>query len=355
MTGFVKEDLTRLEGLLLNSRNILITCHLCPDGDALGSSLALYNLLKIVNPQAKVTVVTPDEPTRTLSFLPGYGSILWFTKYQPRIERLASEADLLVCLDFNALMRTDYLERVLKGMKAVKVLIDHHLDPETFPDLTFSYPEKCATCMLLFELMQTIGFDRFIDSDTANCLLAGMMTDTGDFAYNVSDPDIYREIGALISKGADKARLTRLLFDTFSEANLRIQGFALAERMEVFHDRHAALVVLMRDEMNRFGYQKGDTEGLVNKPLAIPGVLYSCFLREEANYIKVSMRSLGDFPVNKICSRYFNGGGHLNAAGGEFYGTMEECILTFRQTLDENYHTYIKNNKNLEEILKDEL
>ena len=177
----------------------------------------------------------------------------------------------------------------------------------------------------------------------------------GDFSYNVSDPEIYNVIARLIALGANKGWLTRLLFNTFSESNLRIQGFALAEKMEVFHEMHAALVTLSREDLNRFSYQKGDTEGLVNKPMAIPGILYSCYLRQETDYIKVSMRSLGDFPVNRICEEYFGGGGHLNAAGGEFYGTMDECVSLFKKILNDNYEKYIATSSILTSILKDEL
>lgn len=355
MTNFNSNDIRRLDDMLTESRNIVITCHLCPDGDALGSSLGLYNTLRNLNPGAKVTVVTPDEPTRNLAFLPGYTTIIPYSRYKGKAEKLIAGADLIVCLDYNALMRVDLLAQPIKESKAAKVLIDHHIDPENFADITFSFPGKCATCMLLFEILEAAGKDEYINVDAANCLLAGMMTDTGDFAYNVNDPETYNAIGRLIAKGADKARLTRILFNTFSEENLRIQGFALAERMDVFAEMHAALIVLTRNDLNRFKYRKGDTEGLVNKPLAIPGILYSCYLREETDYIKVSMRSLGNLPVNEICSKYFNGGGHLNAAGGEFYGSMEDCIITFRNSLKENFDKYIKDNKILSEVLKDEL
>ena len=354
-TKFDNNDVMRLASLLKESRRIVVTCHLSPDGDALGSSLGLKRFLSCFNPTAKVTVVTPDEPTRTLSFLPGFREILPFSRCASKTERTIAEADLLVCLDFNVLQRTDLLAPALEKCKATKILIDHHLSPDDFATLKFSYPEKCATCMLLFELIEAAGLEKFVDSKTATCILAGMMTDTGDFSYNVSDPEIYNVIARLIALGANKGWLTRLLFNTFSESNLRIQGFALAEKMEVFHEMHAALVTLSREDLNRFSYQKGDTEGLVNKPMAIPGILYSCYLRQETDYIKVSMRSLGDFPVNRICEEYFGGGGHLNAAGGEFYGTMDECVSLFKKILNDNYEKYIATSSVLTSILKEEL
>lgn len=352
-SGFNAQDVNKLRLWLETSRKIVITCHLSPDGDALGSSLGLKRLVTNLNPEAHVEVVTPDHPTKTLSFLPGYKEILPYSQFQHRVTHLVEEADLLICLDFNQLSRTDLLADCLRESNARKVLIDHHIDPEHFADIMFSFPLKCATCMLLFQIIVAAGLEGFISADVAECLLAGMMTDTGDFSYNVSDPETYNVIGRLIGLGADKARLTRLLFKTFSESCLRIHGYALSQKMEVFYDYNAALIVLTRDELNHYDYHKGDTEGLVNRPLEIPGIIYSCFLREETNYIKVSMRSLGDFPVNKICEENFNGGGHLNAAGGEFYGTMEECITTFKKILPGNSERFIEGNHAIKKIIKE--
>ena len=183
-----------------------------------------------------------------------------------------------------------------------------------------------------------------IDKDTASCLLAGMMTDTGNFAYNANDPDAYIIEAELVKKGADKVDLYNRLLNTVSENCLRLTSYAMLEKMEIFNDFHAALICLTRDELNRFHYVKGDTEGLVNRPLAVPGIVYSAFLREEDGYVKVSMRSLGDFPVNKLCNEHFGGGGHLNAAGGEFAGTLEECAELFRSLLPENKRKYIDKN-----------
>lgn len=352
---FDQNDLRRFASLLGESRRIVITCHLSPDGDALGSSLGLQRIVRHINAGAKVAVVTPDEPTRTLSFLPGFGDIVVYSRNGDRAADIIARADLIVCLDYNALNRIDLVAPHVAQSQAAKVLVDHHLDPEDFAGVRFSYPHKSSTCMLLYEIIVAMGISDKIDPMTADCLLAGMMTDTGDFSYNVQDPGIYAAIGGLIEAGADKARLTRLLFNTFSESCLRIQGFALSERMEVFGDMHAALITLTRDELNKWNYKRGDTEGLVNKPLSIPGILYTAYLREEEKYVKVSMRSLGNFPANEICSSYFGGGGHLNAAGGEFYGTMDECTALFRSLLKKNKEKYIDNNAELKKLLSEEL
>lgn len=348
---FNTESIARLKHLLLTSQHIVVTVHMSPDGDALGSSLGLKNLLSVINPDAQVTVVTPDGPTKTLSFLPGYDTLVPYTRDESRAESLIAGADLLVSLDYNALSRIDLVGPFVGKASSPKVLIDHHLHPEDFADITFSFPEKSATCQLLFEIIQACGFYGDLTPDAANCLLAGMMTDTGDFSYNISDPGIYNDIALLIKAGADKAMLTRRLFNTFSESCLRIQGFALSQRMDVFHNAHAAIITLSREDLNEYNYKKGDTEGLVNKPLSIPGILYSCYLREEENYIKVSMRSLADFPVNELCSDYFSGGGHRNAAGGEYHGTLQQARETFISLLETNKAKYIDTSKECQDII----
>lgn len=355
LTRNTREDIQRLTTLLRGSRRVIIVCHFAPDGDALGSSMGLREVLMKLNPNVDVRVVTPDEPTKTLSFLPGFDRLMPYTRYKGVVEANVKHADLLVALDFNAPSRTDYLAPVVKEANCPKVLIDHHLDPEDFVDLAFSYPESSSTCYLLFRLLEACKLEKYITPDAADCLLTGMMTDTGNFAYSVSDPEIFPAVGRLIALGADKARLDKLLFRTSTESALRIQGFALAEKMEVFPGDHAAFVTLTRDELNRFSYQRGDTEGLVNKPLEIPGVLYSAYFREEERYIKVSMRSVGDFPVSTLCTDYFSGGGHRNAAGGEFHGTMEECVERFKSLLKENLRKYIDPSAELKSILRDEL
>ena len=355
LTRNTHEDYQRLTTLLRGSRRVVIACHLSPDGDALGSSLGLREVLLRINPAVDVRVVTPDEPTKSLSFLPGFDRLMPYTRYRGVVESTMKRADLFIALDFNAPSRTDLLAPVIEKATCTKILIDHHLDPADFTDLMFSYPESSSTCYLLFRLLEKCGLGSFITPQAADCFLTGMMTDTGNFSYNIADPEIFQAIGRLIEYGADKGRLDKLLFRTSTESSLRIQGYALADKMEVFKDYNAALVTLTRDELNRLGYVRGDTEGLVNKPLEIPGVLYSAFLREEETYIKVSMRSVGDFPVSTLCSEHFGGGGHLNAAGGEFGGTMEECVTLFKSLLEENKIRFIEPSTSLADILKDEL
>lgn len=339
-----EKSVSRLKELIDNSEKILIICHTAPDGDAIGSSLAAMHVLMSLGKDARVLV--PDQPLANLRKLPGAKEITDGYRYPEFAERLFAESDLVLCLDFNEPRRVDRLAPMLEACKAPKALIDHHLHPADFADVVISHPEMSSTCYLLFRVLCRLELFNFIDRNAAECLLAGIMTDTGNFAYNCSDPELYIVVSELLKKGADRERLYTRLFNTSSANCLRLNSYALLRKMELFESKGAALITLSRDELNRFHYSKGDTEGLVNRPLAIPGICYSAFLREESDFVKVSMRSVGDFPVNILCSEHFGGGGHLNAAGGEFAGTLEEATELFRSLVDENYNKYIAKNSN---------
>lgn len=334
-----EKKIKRLARLIDRAGRIVITTHLSPDGDAMGSSLALARVLGNIGKD--VAVIVPDQPLEQLMFLPGAKDVIVGSRYADFAAALFRKANLIICLDFNELKRIDRLAPFVDASKAAKVMIDHHLDPSDFADPVISHPEMSSTCMLLFRVLCRLEMFNFIDKEAASCLLAGMMTDTGNFSYNANDPDAYIIEAELVRKGVDKVELYNRLLNRVTENCLRLTSYALLNRMEVFPDAHAALICLTRDELNNFHYVKGDTEGLVNRPLAIPGIIYSAFLREEDGYVKVSMRSVGDFPVNKLCKDHFGGGGHLNAAGGEFPGTLDECAELFRSLLDENKKLYI--------------
>ena len=198
-----------------------------------------------------------------------------------------------------------------------------------------SYPKISSTSELVFRLICRMGYFDEISKEGAECIYTGMMTDTGNFSYNSNNPEIYTVVADLMRRGIDKDAIYRKVYYSATADRLRLNGYALSEKMTVFPDHRAALITLTREELNRYHYQKGDTEDLVNRPLTIADVTYSVFLREESDYIKVSTRSKGDFPVNRLCKEYFNGGGHLNAAGGEFYGTLEEAVATIERAMPE--------------------
>lgn len=328
----------KIKQLVLMAHDIVITCHVSPDGDALGSSCALWSVLKSLG--KSVNVVTADCAPRSLQFLPGVHDIIASTRQLDRAHELFAKADLIFCMDFNDQDRLDRLTDALLKSKARRVIIDHHLDPQMEADVVISRPEISSTSALLYILLWQMQWTRALNRNAAACIYTGMMTDTGNFSYNSNDPDLYLIIHDLMRKGIDKDNLYKLVMNTSSETRIRIMGYA-QYRMQLLPDHRAAVITLSADELKEFGYNKGDTEGLVNVPLAIPEITYSVFLREDApDCVKVSMRSKGDFSVSRICEENFNGGGHANAAGGEFHGSLDEAVEKLFEIIP-NYDKYL--------------
>ncbi|MBR6283767.1 MAG: DHH family phosphoesterase [Muribaculaceae bacterium] len=329
-----EQIIERLRCYINSAKNVVITCHLSPDGDAIGSSLALCHVLHRLGKNAMV--VTPDMVPRALNFLPSMRDVVVFTKHEQRARHIVEQAQLVFCLDFNSMHRIDKLGELILQQRAPRILLDHHLNPEPMFDLELSFPALSSTCELVYRVLLQLRMLNLIDHHAAQCLYVGMMTDTGNFTYSCENPELYEIQASLMRRRINKQWLFNMAMNTFSADSVRLQGFALSEKLELFPEQKAALITLTLDDLKRFNYRKGDTEGLVNKPLAIPEVQWVVFFRqEEDEYIKVSCRSQGDFSVNDICQQYFNGGGHLNAAGGEFYGTMEQAVQVFHQILDQ--------------------
>lgn len=326
-----EHTIERLRAFINGVSRIVITCHKSPDGDALGSSLALCHVLRRLGKEA--FVVTPDMAPKSLEFVPGVRELVVYTKHEARARRLLSEAQLLCCLDFNSMKRIDRLAELVEPLRVRRVLIDHHLDPDDAFDLVISHPEASSTCELVFRVLMQMGQMRLIDRHAASCLYVGLLTDTGGFAYSCDNPEFYEILSIILRRHIDRIGLYNKAMNTFSADSLRLQGYAINEKMQLFPEQGAALITLSKEELERFNYCRGDTETLVNKPLAIPEIYWSVFLREDADKIKVSCRSQGDFSVSDICARYFNGGGHFNAAGGDFVGTLDEAVATFHQVL----------------------
>ncbi len=325
------------------AEKIVIVTHVSPDGDALGSSLGLMHYL--YEEEKTVHVIVPNAFPDFLRWMPGAKDIIRYDKYSEFADKLIAEADVICCLDFNALSRIDAVGPAVAASAGRKVMIDHHLNPEPFCRVTISHPEISSTSELVFRLICRMGCFDEITYEGAQCIYTGMMTDTGGFTYNSNNREIYFIISELLSKGIDKDEIYRKVFNTYSEGRLRLMGYVLYEKMEVFPQFHASLIWLTKEEQGRFQYVKGDTEGFVNMPLQMKGICFSVFLREdtEKKMIKVSLRSVGSFPCNKVAAEFFNGGGHLNASGGEFYGTMPEAIELIKQALVKYEDLLVKN------------
>lgn len=326
-----ENKIERLRAMINGVQRIVITCHKSPDGDALGSSLALCHVLRRLGKEA--TVVTPDMAPKSLEFIPGVRDLVVLTKHELRARHVLNDAQLIFCLDFNSMKRIDRLAELVEPLNIRRVLIDHHLNPDDAFDLVISHPEASSTCELIFRVLMQLGLLRMMDRLTASCLYVGLMTDTGGFAYSCDNPEFYEIMASIMRRRIDRIGLYNKALNTFSADSLRLQGYAISEKMQLYSEQGASLIVLTKEELERFNYNRGDTETLVNKPLAIPGIYWSVFMREDADKIKISCRSQGDFSVSDICARYFNGGGHENAAGGEIVGTIDEAVAVFHQVL----------------------
>lgn len=330
-----KTQLRHLRPLLDKATKVVLTCHVRPDGDAIGSTLALMHLLAKRKIQAHV--VTPDTPPHILAFMPGYNDIVPFSKYEEYGSRLMNEADLIIGCDFNSSSRLSDLEQAFADSKAKKVVIDHHESPDAFADLMISYPDMSSTCELIFRLL--CGLDMFGELsdclDAATCLCTGIITDTRNLSVNTKHPDLYDIMKELLLLGVNKRLILKETLETKSESALKLTSFALCERLKVYHSHKAAVVWLDKEDLERFNYKKGDTEGLVNQALELRGVIYAVFMRQDKENVRLSMRSLGSFPVNKICSEHFGGGGHLQAAGGDFDGSVQDCLAKLESVLSD--------------------
>jgi phosphoesterase RecJ-like protein len=320
------DQLALMDQLISDANTVLVVCHKSPDGDAIGSSLGWAEFMRLRGKD--VTVIVPDQYPDFLKWLPNTDKIVRYDKHTDKCDMLFKIADLVFCLDFNTPSRVDEMQHALVNSPAKKVLIDHHLKPDVPADLVVSQPEASSTCELVFRIVWQMGAFADLGKPFAVPVYCGMMTDTGGFTFNSNRPEIFQIISELLTKHIDKDRIYRNVFHNYSENRLRLTGYVLYEKLVYMPEYHAAYYSLTRDELKRFNYIKGDTEGLVNMPQQIKGLKLSISLREdtEKNVVWVSLRSVDDFPCNQMADEFFNGGGHLNASGGKIEGTIEEAI-----------------------------
>lgn len=329
-----ERECSQLRSLINNAETIVLCCHLNADGDALGSMLGWAEVLKAMGKEP--LVVAPDQYPDYLQWLPNTEKIVRYDKRKDFVNTVLKIADLVFCLDFNTLSRTDAMAEALGNSPAQKVLIDHHPDPNVGAVLTFSHPEMSSTCELVFRIVWQMGMFDQLGKHFAIPVYCGMMTDTGGFTYNSSSPDIYFIISQLLTKHIDKDKIYRNVFHNYSEHRIRMVGYVLCHKLVVDELRHAAFYTLTRDDLKRFHFIKGDAEGLVNMPLQIKGLKLSISLREDTERDKliwVSLRSVDDFPCNKMAEQFFNGGGHLNASGGRLQCTMDKAIEVVKRAI----------------------
>ena len=329
-------EIALLRDTINASENIILCCHRSPDGDAVGSMLGWAEYLKAVGKLP--TCIIPDAYPDFLQWLPGTERMMRYDKHAAFMDELIDKADLIFCLDFNSASRTDGMAEKLSASKAKKILIDHHLNPDLETVLSVSRPEASSTCELVFRLVWQLGeFDK-LDRKFAIPVYCGMMTDTGGFTYNSTNPEIFYIISLLLTKKINKDKIYRNVYNNYSESRVRLMGHVLKDKLVVLKTYNATYFSLTREDLKRFNYIKGDAEGLVNIPLQIKGTKLSISLREDTekdNRIWVSLRSVDDFPCNKMAEIYFNGGGHLNAAGGRLECQMDEAEEITRKAIRE--------------------
>ena len=330
-----EKELKEFRKLLDDCTKVVISAHVGPDGDAIGSALGLANYLRRKGKQ--VTVAMPNIFPDFLKWMPGADSILIYTRQQEQAKAAIEQADLIIICDLNQPSRLNGLEEHVMASLAPRILIDHHLDPAFFCQLTVSRPEMCATGEVICHLLHQLGELNSISQDEAVCLYAAMMCDTGAFSFNSNRPVIFECISHLLARGIDKDQIYRNVFYTASEGRLRLQGYLLYVNMKVLHNYHTTIITLTNEERRRFNVKNGDTEGLVNIPLQILGMRLSIFINEDTEHpgtMKLSLRSVDDFPCDQMASRFFNGGGHKNASGGKLVCTMEEACETVKKAVE---------------------
>lgn len=329
-----EEQASSLLQQIEEAQHIVVCCHKSPDGDALGSSLAWAYFLQSKGKQPAILI--PDAYPDFLHWLPGSETLIRYDKHPEQGEELVRNADLIFCLDFNSYNRVDALETALRETTARRILIDHHLDPQVDTTLTVSLPESSSTSELVFRICWQLGQFEELDHKWATCVYCGMMTDTGGFTYNSTDPAIFFIISQLLTKGINKDKIYRNVFNTLSAWAVRLRGYILCHKLNVLADLNASYFTLSRQEMRDFHFIKGDAEGLVNEPLRIKGMRLSISLREDDrhdNLIWVSLRSVDDFPCNEMAAQFFNGGGHLNASGGRLNCSLREAERITRNAI----------------------
>jgi phosphoesterase RecJ-like protein len=334
------KSLHELESILSTPSRIAITHHYNPDADALGSTLALSFYLQKKGHEC--TVISPNTIPDFLKWMPGIEHVLVFEEKREEVIQVLNKASILFCLDFNDLSRTKSLEQLLHTFQGIRVMIDHHLAPSTIFDFGINIPAKSSTCEMVYDYIQSNQDEEMIDQNIAQNLYAGAMTDTGSFKFPCTTASVHQMVAVLIEKGIDTSNIHSAIFDTFKESRLRFLGYILSEKLQVFHAQHAAIISVSTEELNKFKLSTGDTEGIVNYPLSIKEIIFSTFISERENEIRMSFRSKGSFDVNQFARTYFNGGGHANAAGGKSELSLHATMQKLQQLLLDNENKLIQ-------------
>ena len=326
-----------LHQLIRQPSRVVIVTHKNPDGDALGSTLALAAVLNRL--LHNVTIILPNEYPPVFNFLPGIEKAVIGEMHPEQAVEAFEKADIIFCLDFNALDRIDRFGLDVMASRAVKILIDHHIDPEPFADHQISTPEASSTSELLYDFLIDLGLEKYLDVNVAEALYTGILMDTGSFRY-ATNPRVFEIAGALKKLGMDDYMLQIRLFNSMTEKQLKLLGHCLANRMELMSEYQAGIIWLDKEDYKNWSIGRGDTEGIVNYILMVRNMKLAVFISEQQNITKLSFRSKGNINVQEICHQYFNGGGHRNAAGGQLKASISETLAKVKSIIPQTMNAY---------------
>jgi phosphoesterase RecJ-like protein len=327
-----KEAILAIQNLLATPKKIAIIPHRSPDGDAMGSTLGLYHFLLKLNHNP--VVISPNEFPNFLAWLPGSETVLIYENDKENCTKILNEAELVFTLDFNALHRTGEMEQVLNKLSVPMIMIDHHQKPDIYATVTYSDTSIGSTCEMIYNMISYLDKKEMLDKTIATCIYTGITTDTGSFRFSSTTSTTHRIVADLIDLGINNSAIHNLLFDDNSANRLQLIGRAL-QNIKVFPEYKTSYITLSQKELDEFQYQKGDTEGIVNYGLSIKGIHFTAIFIEhrDENIIKISLRSQGNFDVNQFAREHFNGGGHINAAGGKSYESMKATTNKFEELI----------------------
>jgi len=321
--------------LLSTPRQVVITTHQKPDADAMGSSLALRHFL--VQLGHTVTIISPTNWADWVNWMPGVDKVMDYEKNKQAAEIILDKAEWLFCLDFNIFHRTKTMTEKLKQLSCIKILIDHHQEPDIDSfDYGISNTAKSSTCEIVYDLIIDSGNGEKITEEISECIYAGLVGDTGSFRFQSTHAGVHKIVADLKTRGLKHGNVHDNLFDNFLENRLRFVGHVLLHRMEVFYEYNTVLIAIPKSDIYKFQIKTGDTEGLVNFPQTIQGIKLVALVIDRDEERKWSFRSKGDFDCNTFARKYFEGGGHFNAAGGRSNDSLEKTVDHFKEVLKEN-------------------
>lgn len=333
-----KNDIQSILHLLASPKKIAIIPHRSPDGDAMGSTLALYHFLTHLNHHP--VVVSPNDFPDFLAWLPASEKVLIYEKDKENVAKTLAESEIIFTLDFNALHRTGEMEQILNKLQSVFIMIDHHEAPDNYANYTYSDTSFGSTCEMVYNFISYLGKNELIDENIATCIYTGILTDSGGFKFPKTTPKTHRIVAELIELGAKNTEIPSLLYQNNSYNSLQLLGKALMN-MKVKTKKRTAYITLSQAELDRYHYKKGDTEGIVNYGLSIKNIVFAAIFIEHSDekLIKISFRSQGNFDVNQFARKHFEGGGHINAAGGKSYESLEKTVEKFEEIIAQLYIT----------------